>query len=105
MIANSGVIVAAEEVRDLTQAFRRGGRARVGDGHGLGLAIVAAVARAHQGVMTIKPENEGGLNIEVRLPVARGEPADTFATRNGNDTVSKLAAVRAIQKARQELVS
>jgi signal transduction histidine kinase len=50
-VANSGQVVAADEVHELTQAFRRGGRARVGDGHGLGLAIVQAVARAHQGTM------------------------------------------------------
>ncbi len=60
-VANSGHLVAAEEVQELAQAFRRGGRARVGDGHGLGLAIVQAVARAHQGTMTIKRENRGGL--------------------------------------------
>ena len=51
VVANSGLVVAREEVQELTQAFRRGGRARVGDGHGLGLAIVAAVARAHQGTI------------------------------------------------------
>lgn len=44
-VANSGLVVAAEEVHELTQAFRRGGTARVGDGHGLGLAIVSAVTR------------------------------------------------------------
>ena len=95
-VANSGVTVAADEVGDLTQAFRRGGRARVGDGHGLGLAIVAAVARAHEGTLTIKPETQGGLNIEVRFPLARIQPADAFATRDEDVTPSKVAAVRTL---------
>lgn len=42
-------LVAADEVEQLGQAFRRGGRARVGDGHGLGLAIAQEVTRAHRG--------------------------------------------------------
>lgn len=71
-VANGGQMVAAEEVQELTQAFRRGGRARVGGGHGLGLAIVQAVARAHQGGLTIEREGEGGLSVEVRLPLAAG---------------------------------
>jgi signal transduction histidine kinase len=82
-VANSGHVVAAEDVQELAQAFRRGGRARVGDGHGLGLAIVQAVARAHQGTMTIKREDEGGLRIEVRLPLAAGDAADTPAALRG----------------------
>jgi signal transduction histidine kinase len=69
VLANSGAMVPAEEVSDLTQAFRRGGTARVGDGHGLGLAIVAAVARAHQGELRIEPLSEGGLRLEVTLPL------------------------------------
>jgi hypothetical protein len=91
--ANSGRVVAEEELQELAQAFRRGGRARVGDGHGLGLAIVQAVARAHQGTMTIKRENEGGLSIEVRLPLAPGQAADTCATRDRNNAQSRAAAV------------
>jgi hypothetical protein len=91
-VANSGHVVAAEDVKELTQAFRRGGRARVGDGHGLGLAIVQAVARAHQGTMTINRRNEGGLTIEIRLPLAPSDAADTLATRDENDTVSQAAA-------------
>lgn len=91
-VVNSGHVVAAEDVQELTQAFRRGGRARVGDGHGLGLAIVQAVVRAHQGTMAIKRRNEGGLSIEIRLPLATSEAANTLTTRDENDTISKTAA-------------
>jgi signal transduction histidine kinase len=89
-VANSGHLVGAEEVQELAQAFRRGGRARVGDGQGLGLAIVQAVARAHQGAMTIQHENEGGLRIDVRLPLAASEATDTLAARDG--AVGEVAA-------------
>jgi signal transduction histidine kinase len=69
-VANGGDIVAAGEAQELAQAFRRGGRARVGDGHGLGLAIVAAVTHAHHGQLKIEPIEEGGLQVEVSLPLA-----------------------------------
>jgi signal transduction histidine kinase len=79
-VANSGLIVTAEEVQELTQAFRRGGTARVGDGHGLGLAIAAAVTSAHNGTLTIGHRTEGGLRVEVRLPLANPQPADARTT-------------------------
>jgi signal transduction histidine kinase len=92
-VANSGHVVPADEVQELAQAFRRGGRARVGDGHGLGLAIVQAVARAHQGTMTINRGNDGGLRIEVRLPLVPSKAADTLAARDENGAVSKATAL------------
>jgi signal transduction histidine kinase len=78
-VANSGSMAPADEVGNLTQAFRRGGRARTGDGHGLGLAIVAAVAHAHHGQLTIEPIGEGGLRVEMRLPLAVNAVLDTPA--------------------------
>jgi signal transduction histidine kinase len=72
-IASSGQLVASGELTELTQAFRRGGTARVGDGHGLGLAIVQAVARAHAGTAAIARKDAGGLRVEVRLPLARAQ--------------------------------
>lgn len=95
-VANSGFVVAAEEVQELTQAFRRGGRARVGDGHGLGLAIVQAVARAHQGALTIEPRHEGGLRVEVRVPLTDTRSAGALAMRaqDANGAASETAPTR-----------
>jgi signal transduction histidine kinase len=90
-VANSGHVVAAAEVHELAQAFRRGGRARIGDGHGLGLAIVQAVTRAHKGTMTIERENEGGLNVEVRLPVAVPDASETLAADDRNDAARNVS--------------
>jgi signal transduction histidine kinase len=89
-VANGGQVVDANEVQELAHAFRRGGRARVGDGHGLGLAIVQAVARAHHATMTIARERHGGLRVEVRLPLS-AESASTAATPSGNGIASAAA--------------
>jgi signal transduction histidine kinase len=84
LIANSGSIVPAEELGDLTQAFRRGGMARIGDGHGLGLAIVAAVTNAHNGELTIEPISGGGLRVKVSLPLAVDVPLAATAAPDTN---------------------
>lgn len=39
-------------------------------GLGLGLPIVAAIARAHHATLTISPRPGGGLNIDVTFPTA-----------------------------------
>jgi signal transduction histidine kinase len=67
-VANSGPVISDSELEGLTQAFRRGGRARVGTGHGLGLAIVAAIARAHDAELRIENPDIGGLRVELSLP-------------------------------------
>lgn len=64
-VSNSGPAVSDEDLASLTQPFRRGGQARVGTGHGLGLAIVAAVARAHGAELDIGNPDTGGLRVEV----------------------------------------
>lgn len=42
--------------------------------------------------MAIKARDEGGLSIEVRLPLAISQAADTGVTPDDHDTVSKAAA-------------
>jgi signal transduction histidine kinase len=93
-VANSGQVVAAEEVQELAQAFRRGGRARVGDGHGLGLAIVAAVTHAHHGQLTIMALKEGGLRVEISLPVAVDDVLDAPAASSTNGAIGAIAQRR-----------
>ncbi|WP_422386673.1 ATP-binding protein [Kribbella rubisoli] len=38
------------------------------EGHGLGLAIVSAIAQAHQAPLSITPNLTGGLHITVDFP-------------------------------------
>jgi hypothetical protein len=90
-VANSGQVVAAAEVQELAQAFRRGGRARVGDGHGLGLAIVAAVTHAHHGELMIVALDEGGLRVEISLPLVGDGVLDTPAASRANGGIGAIA--------------
>jgi signal transduction histidine kinase len=71
-VANGGPIIASGEVERLLAPFQRLGAGRVsrGDGHGLGLSIVAAIAAAHGATLTVHPQPEGGLRVDVRFRVA-----------------------------------
>jgi signal transduction histidine kinase len=70
--ANDGPVIPAEELDRLQQPFQRLGAARTthGDGHGLGLSIVEAIATAHGATFSVHPKPAGGLRAEVRFPGA-----------------------------------
>jgi signal transduction histidine kinase len=78
-ISNSGPVVPEAEVEQLFEPFRRLGRdRRTGEeGHGLGLSIVAAIANAHGAKTSVRAPREGGLEIEVRFPLATGSAQTT----------------------------
>ncbi|HEX3723211.1 MAG TPA: HAMP domain-containing sensor histidine kinase [Nitrolancea sp.] len=69
-ICNTGPLVPATEIDRLFQPFQQLGNERIRhhDGHGLGLAIVHAIAQAHGATLSAKARPEGGLEIEVRFP-------------------------------------
>jgi signal transduction histidine kinase len=69
-VRNTGAVIPPEQLGRLFQPFGRanGERIRHTDGHGLGLAIVQAIARAHGATLTPKAQPEGGLDIEVTFP-------------------------------------
>ncbi|WP_306192061.1 HAMP domain-containing sensor histidine kinase [Streptomyces sp. MK5] len=66
-ISNTGPAVPPAELKRLFQPFQQIGSQRVRhtDGHGLGLAIVRAIAQAHGATLTARPALEGGLHVEV----------------------------------------
>ncbi len=72
-VSSSGPVVD-DDVDELVLPFRRGRDVRrsttPGRGAGLGLAIVAAVARAHAGAVDLSPRPTGGLDVRVTLPSA-----------------------------------
>jgi signal transduction histidine kinase len=75
-VRNGGPRIPPERVDSLAEPFQRLDRAARGDGAGLGLSIVAAVARAHGGVLALDAPDEGGLVARVTLPVEDGiQPA------------------------------
>jgi signal transduction histidine kinase len=66
---NSGQVIPPAEVDRLFQPFQRlGARRARGDGHGLGLSIVHAIAAAHGAAITAQPVPGGGLSIAVSFP-------------------------------------
>ena len=77
-ISNTGAAISADQVERLFQPFQRLGGVRTpnGDGYGLGLSIVRAIASAHGATLTSRAQPEGGLDIEVSFPRAqpRGAP-------------------------------
>jgi signal transduction histidine kinase len=73
-VVNSGPVVPADQIQRLFHPFQRLAPERHGrhDGHGLGLAIVDAVTRAHDAVLTAAARPEGGLSVTVRFPRGPG---------------------------------
>ncbi len=72
-VANSGPVVPSAEVDRLFQPFQRLAADRVGhgDGHGLGLSIVQAIAAAHGATLSARPQPGGGLDVQVSFPATR----------------------------------
>jgi signal transduction histidine kinase len=71
-VRNTGPVILPEEVDCLFQPFQRLGteRAARSGGHGLGLAIVRAIADAHRAPVTARARADGGLDIAVAFPAA-----------------------------------
>ena len=71
-ICNSGAALSPADAHMLTEPFTRGaGRSLTrGSGHGLGLAIARAAVEAHNGVLELMPNAEGGLTVRMVLPVS-----------------------------------
>jgi len=83
-VADSGVGIAAADLQRIFQRFARASthRNREAGGFGLGLAIVQAIAAAHDGSVKVRSTPGHGSTFEICLPlapagdaVADGEPA------------------------------
>jgi signal transduction histidine kinase len=72
-IGNTGAVIHPDDVVRLFQPFQRHGADRTHrtGGHGLGLAIVAAIATAHGATLTAHARPRGGLDISVCFAGAR----------------------------------
>ena len=69
-VANTGPLIPADELQRLFQPFQRlnANPRTLGDGAGLGLAIVHAIADAHTARLTARARTGGGLAIDVAFP-------------------------------------
>ena len=67
LMANTGPPVRAGQIQRLLQPFQRlnPDRADEPGRSGLGLSIVAAIAKAHDAALSVHPGNHGGLSVEV----------------------------------------
>ena len=72
-IANTGPVIPIGELIRLFQPFERRNphQGSSADGVGLGLAIVQAIANAHDAIINTEARTGGGLRIEICFPAAR----------------------------------
>jgi signal transduction histidine kinase len=66
-VTNTGPVVPKTDVARLFEPFQRL-TVRTGDGLGLGLSIVRAIATAHDATVDAEPRAEGGLVVTVTFP-------------------------------------
>jgi len=81
VVRDDGPGVPAAELPRLTERFYRMDRSRHRPGNGLGLAIVAAIAKLHGGTLQLV-NAEPGLHASIRLPEAKGAPPPLPGTRS-----------------------
>jgi two-component system OmpR family sensor kinase len=84
-VVDHGPGIAPEDAEKIFEPFHRSdpSRARATGGVGLGLAIVSAIAKAHDGEVGVTPTEGGGATFWMRMPVA--PPAEAkAATPNGS---------------------
>lgn len=72
-VRDEGPGIAPEEQRRVFDRFYRPGGGTRGDGAGLGLSIVAAIARAHGGRVELASAPGAGATFTIAIPVARSK--------------------------------
>jgi signal transduction histidine kinase len=83
-VSNPGPAVPASEVARLFQPFQRlDGQRTHRNGHGLGLAIVRAIAAAHGATVQARPRQAGGLDVEVGFTPAADDGQCEATLRSG----------------------
>jgi len=79
-VENSGTPIPSDDLPHVFDPFYRGDPARSsGSGTGLGLSLVAAIARLHGGEARVRNETGGGVHFEVDLPAPPDMPNQAHA--------------------------
>jgi signal transduction histidine kinase len=77
-VTNTGTVLTDADIAEMSQPFRRLPLSRIrGAGHGLGTAIVTAVARVHGGTAIWQPLATGGVRVIVTMPSAKNGASGT----------------------------
>ncbi len=89
-VADEGPGLTVEQQRRIFDRFYRVSTARTGAGAGLGLAIVAAVVRAHNGVTRVESEPGSGSTFLIEIPACgvTGQPAGAGVAMPGHEEVT-----------------
>ncbi|MFD0710434.1 sensor histidine kinase [Paenibacillus sp. GCM10027626] len=89
IVADNGKGIAAEELPDLLELPYASTRKRkLAHGHGLGLPMVARIAKAHQGRLILTSDAGSGFSAEMILPRAREIPNIRI---NSDDDVARVS--------------
>jgi len=92
-VSNGGAVIAASDVDNLFEPFRRGGRVRTATrGAGLGLAIVRLIVDAHHGRLQAAAPPFGGLAIRIELPRNVDPVAHVMTDATADASVGALPA-------------
>ena len=84
VVADTGVGIAQDDLDRLGRPFEQAGDAEQrAAGSGLGLSLVRAFARLHNGEMTVESSVGEGTSVTIRLPVLSPAAADVIARRQG----------------------
>ena len=76
-VVDNGIGIPADDREAVFEAFRRRHSREEYDGTGIGLAICASIAHAHEGDIRIEDGLDGGIRVVVELPQPReDEPRD-----------------------------
>ena len=71
IIEDNGPGIDKAQLESVFEPFTRGDTARGSEGTGLGLAIVKRIVGQHQGEVSLSNRREGGLKVQVELPLGR----------------------------------
>lgn len=71
IIEDNGPGIDEAQLESVFEPFTRGDTARGSEGTGLGLAIVKRIVGQHQGEVSLSNRREGGLKVQVELPLGR----------------------------------
>ncbi|HOZ45762.1 MAG TPA: HAMP domain-containing sensor histidine kinase [Candidatus Hydrogenedentes bacterium] len=67
-VEDDGLGIAAEDLPRIFERFYRPDHSRSLPGNGLGLSLSMAIAKAHEGTITVQSEVDGGSSFTLRLP-------------------------------------